>query len=358
MRRLATPTLPLRQLAEIRSLRLFVTTGFDGLLERALSDARGGVEPLVLPGDKGREIDLPADWSKSSRPAVYHILGSMTGKPVLTEADLLERLHALAENRPPRLFGELRERTLLFLGCGFPDWLARFFIRIMKNDPFGGTDGSRYHIIADERITKDRNLVEFFSHYKLDVYQAGRAAEFVADLHGRWMERAKQSAATASIATQVARPIVKGAVFLSFSSLDREEVRAIAAELDKVGGVDCFFDERGIPFGSDWDRVIRDSLSVCSLFVPFISRNTEALENANVNQYLWKEWNLAAERDLYTPPRGRFILPVVFDGVEPAGANVPPRFTPVQWYPSPRPHTADLIEYIKNEYRAQQTVRR
>ena len=53
--------------------------------------------------------------------------------PRYNEEDLLEYIYGMtAESRPNRLFDHLRSMNLLFLGCNYPDWLSRFFIRLLK----------------------------------------------------------------------------------------------------------------------------------------------------------------------------------------------------------------------------------
>ena len=72
---------------------------------------------------------------------MFHLLGSASGQLALTDAELLEHLHCWIEDyHPRRLFTALKEHDLLFLGCGFSDWLARFFIRIMSGKRFERSD--------------------------------------------------------------------------------------------------------------------------------------------------------------------------------------------------------------------------
>lgn len=71
------------------------------------------------------------------RCTVVQILGgaSRERKYALSDEDTLELVHILPTRRHvcPRLFEAFKGSHLLFLGCGFPDWLARFFMRTMAD---------------------------------------------------------------------------------------------------------------------------------------------------------------------------------------------------------------------------------
>jgi hypothetical protein len=148
-------------------------------------------------------------------------------------------------------------------------------------------------------------------------------------------------------------------VFLSFSSKDREAVREIHDRLEEAG-IPTWFDETDIEAGDDWDRMIQANLVRASLFVAFVSVNTESLiEDA---RYFWLEWNLAHRRADYFAPGTKYIIPVALDTaqdvegkLEPTKARVPDSFRAAQWFRLPgRTATAEFIDLIKTEYRRKQ----
>ena len=128
---------PLLQLAGIRDLNLYVSFCTDNLLAQAINAARfgGRAETRELSFNPNEAGDLP-DGSRDA-PLVYGLFGKISVLPkyVVAEEDELEWVTALQipEKRPERLFDELGRNSLLFLGCRFPDWLARFIIRTTKN---------------------------------------------------------------------------------------------------------------------------------------------------------------------------------------------------------------------------------
>ncbi len=131
---------PLAQLAAIRDFKLYVSTTCDSLLAAALNQARfGGVartQSLAF-SLHDKVDDLPGEVETLTAPLVYQLFGrqSAAGDYAVSDEDKLEFLHRLQTIafQPSRLFDELRRHHLLFIGCHFPDWLARFFIRTVTN---------------------------------------------------------------------------------------------------------------------------------------------------------------------------------------------------------------------------------
>ena len=116
------------------------------------------------------------------------------------------------------------------------------------------------------------------------------------------------------------------AVFLSYASGDRELVQRTAEGLESVG-VDVWFDQRMIQPGEDWDMDIRRNINACSLFVPFISRNSVT----RLEGYFRKEWRWAIDRALGMDEQFPFIHPVVIDDTRESIGGTPDYFRGRQW---------------------------
>jgi hypothetical protein len=121
-------------LARIRTIKLFVTTTFDPIVADAVKRARG-IEPDIKVYSPIKDLeDLPQPLDK---PVVYYLFGKLSPSPayVASEQDTLEFLTRLQNktHRPERLFTTLKESNLLLLGCRFPDWVTRFFLRTVKD---------------------------------------------------------------------------------------------------------------------------------------------------------------------------------------------------------------------------------
>jgi hypothetical protein len=99
---------------------------------------------------------------------VVQILGSASREReyALSDEDTLELVHLLPTRRDacPRLFEAFKGSHLLFLGCGFPDWLARFFMRAMADQRLFERAPLIQDFVADGMVGRDPNLVLFLRH--------------------------------------------------------------------------------------------------------------------------------------------------------------------------------------------------
>jgi hypothetical protein len=329
---------PLRQLAGIADFTLFVTTTFDSLLERAINEARPATPARAIIYSPNSLQDLPCEARKLAGPTVFHLLGRLSATPdyVITEEDTLEFLCEMQSEakRPQLLFDALKNNHLLLLGCGFPDWLARFFIRLAKGGRLSGQRDWR-EIIADQTTRQDPNLVLFLQNfsYHTQVFTQGDAVEFVEELSRRYTARRPPAPIDAPrpVGPAVAGPdMPAGAVFLSYASQDLPAVQRLADCLT-AAGVQVWFDKRQLEAGDLYDAKIRRNIKACSLFVPVVSASTqERLEG-----YFRLEWRLAAERAMQIADTVPFILPITIDDTDPQEALVPEAFQRSQWSPLP-----------------------
>lgn len=369
LKELAPPIPPLlRALARIRHFNLFVSTTFDSLLAQALDAERFDCAPktVSLAYAPNHNQDLPADARRSGVPTVFHLLGRASTSPdyVLTEEDTLEFFTAMqAESRRPSvLLDELRTSHLLLLGNTFPDWLTRFFIRIAKNGRLS-VQREELEIIAGRRMHDDPSLVLFLKNfsYRTQIFEQGNATEFVRELAARYAERHapfagvadpdRRSARPAATQTAMAGPEMKpGAVFISYAHEDMAAARKIRDALD-AAGIDVWFDQRRLEGGDEWDAQIKRHIRACSLFLPIISKQTQARHEG----YFRLEWNLAVERSLLIAETIPFILPIAVDPVNETEALVPERFIKVHWTRLPggeaTPEFTERMVRLIREYR-------
>ena len=80
----------------------------------------------------------------------------------ISDEDILEFICVLQSENfcPEKLFSELENNNLLLLGCGFSDWLERFFLRMAKRHRLSDPR-SFVEVVADSRTPGDPNLVLF-----------------------------------------------------------------------------------------------------------------------------------------------------------------------------------------------------
>ena len=116
------------------------------------------------------------------------------------------------------------------------------------------------------------------------------------------------------------------AVFLSYASQDAEPAKRVCEAL-RSAGLEVWFDQSELRGGDAWDQSIRSQIRSCALFVPVISRHTQA----RLEGYFRLEWRLADQRT-HLMAKGRpFLVPVVVDDTPDAEARVPESFLEVQW---------------------------
>jgi hypothetical protein len=344
-----TPPKVLRQLGEIRHFNLFVTTSFDNLLETAINEVRfggeGRTESIAYAPNNVR--DLKTAKRDLTQPTVYYLFGRVSASPscAISEEDLLEFLYALQSEsrRPERLFDELENNHLLIVGGNFSDWVARMFLRTAKrrrlSDP-----REVLEILADDRSGKDPGLVAFLGNFspRTKIFHAGAEA-FVEALWQRWHQRfggVDGREPAQSVPPPLYMP--EGAIFVSYAREDLAAVRTLKNALD-AAGLTVWFDFDRLAAGDTFDLKIQDNIKRCSLFLPVLSRATEARSEG----FFRREWRYALDRDLEIDPSTPFIIPVAIEE-NPQLASLPPRFRDINIarMPEGRP-TSEFIEQLK-----------
>lgn len=349
------PPEALRKLARIRSFRLFVTTTFDSLLEKALNEERGGGGGLAevisyAPNDPGSDLD--ADWDNHTNRTVFHLFGRAEGgkKYVLTDEDTLEYLHALqsVSRQPARLFDHLKSNHLLLLGCPFPDWLARFFLRTAKSSELS-RDREKKELLADSRSRSDPALAAFLSSYSSNTKLfPGTAIEFVDRLSAAWDEKYQQDGNGSSPDPDRGgeSSVALDAVFLSYSRADLPAVQRLSDGMSEI--TDVWFDSKQLEAGDSYERKIRKHIRECSLFVPVISRNSADRREG----FFRLEWELARERNKRIGGKP-FIIPVIIDDTRAEHEGVPDEFWQFQVSRLPDGSvTPDFLLALRNALRA------
>jgi hypothetical protein len=309
------PSKVLRQLAEIRQFNLFVTTAFDSLLETAINEVRfgGASRTQTIAYAPNNVCDLETTKHTLIAPTVYHLFGKLSASPsyAISDEDLLEFLYALQSEsrRPERLFDELENNHLLIVGGNFSDWVTRIFLRTAKrrrlSDP-----REVLEILADDRSGNDPGLVAFLGNFspRTKVFHAGAEA-FVDELSERWRRRfGKQAGIETARKGPPAGDMPEGAIFISYAREDLAVVRALKEALEEAG-LTVWFDYDRLGAGDTFDPKIQNNIRRCSLFLPVLSRNTEARSEG----FFRREWRYALDRDLDIDPGTPFIIPVAID---------------------------------------------
>lgn len=323
-----TPPEPLKALASIPKLDLFVSLTFDSLL----ADALGATQQIAYSPNTVR--DLPYPKAELRQPVVFHLLGKASASPdyAICDEDLLEFLHGLQDKQrqPKTLFDELRGNHLLFLGCSFRDWLARFFLRTARSLELS-QKRRRWDVLVGDCIAQDAGLVLFLESFSSDARVVPQTvADFATELARRWHAAHPPTAAEpkSGESETAVKTVPYGAIFVSYASEDRESASRLAEGL-RATGLEVWFDKNALQMGDDWARSIRSGIERCSLFLPVISHRS--LSEENRRRYFWREWNDADHLAQGMAPGEAFIIPIVIDDdIRIDRISLPPSFQRAQ----------------------------
>lgn len=311
---------PLRQLAEITDFRLFVTLTPDGLLARCLRQ-RGAVNEIVhspkLPTSESR--DLPADWARrAGEVQLLYLFGKARPAQLFAihDEDVLEYAHNIMSRGsqvPTGFLGELLDRNLLLIGCNFPDWLSRFFLRLTSKDRLSMKAKREWMI---EQQEPEASLSGFLRSYSkgTQILSQQRPADFVAELYRRWKadQDRRQTDGKEMEGGIPARAEVppRALFFISYSrATDQPRAEAILAALLSLGLAEgeIWFDRQTIEPGNDFAERILDGIRGCRYFLPLLSAAADQRDEA----FVFIEWRKANERSQAI--NRDFIVPVIVD---------------------------------------------
>ncbi len=312
---------PFRKLTRISDFNTYITVNFDDFIERAFHEERTNFNPpynLSLPLFE----EAPNIKINSMYPTLFNILGSIHNKIfALTDENFLEYIYFLKrrgedEHIFKELFKAIEGKSFLLIGCSFPNWLMRFFIRIISNEPFSESRKSK--TVADNRTPNDQELSSFLEYYKVKVINISKTAfinaiEFVNQLFDEWLKGG---------GVKRREPIYKEEIFLSYSSNDRNFVELIRNEFEKQG-VKVFYDEIGLNPGDIYDPILREKVvRECQYFIPFISRNSIS----DTKRYaIRNEWRWADARRIMNEEKEKssFIKPYIIDDTRKDDPTIP-----------------------------------
>ncbi len=317
---------PLWKLARIKPFQLFINTAYDDYLVNTLGCTRNYQTRALSYTRTGKKLDLLNDdlfddVENSRCTLVYNIYGNLRERidPAFTEKDILETIVSFREqvgaNPDNRLGEKLKESSLLFMGCGYDDWLFRFFIRTVANRPYrypAAAETLAWKYVADgfENNQKDpfEELPRFLINYDSDVCYAGSGAEFVKTL----FEKLEQEFPHTIIPTTD----FPETAFISFHGANRATAFQLASQLQK-DGIKVWVDHREFKPGDKVDATIINAMKKCPVFIPLVSRESQNLflENGDM-KYHCQEWNRVwlfnhENEEEGHPPKT--VIPVVID---------------------------------------------
>ena len=305
----------LKQIAQIADFRLLVTLTPDDGIARALR-LRCAVNEIVhspsLP--TGEQKDLPTGWiQRAGEVQLLYLFGKARSTPMFAihDEDVLEYAHNIISSGsqvPTAFLGELRQRSLLLIGCNFPDWLSRFFLRLTNRNRLSIKDKREWLV---EQLPQPESLTCFLrSHSRETEVLAGQSpTQFVAELHRRWM--ADHAGGGGELPSPKLPSVPPTPLFfISYSRRgDLPFAEALVQTLIELGAspAEVWFDRTNIEPGHDYRHSILDGIRGCTYFVPLLSDHVVSRSEA----FVFSEWREANER-LKNMNR-EFVLPVIVD---------------------------------------------
>jgi hypothetical protein len=298
---------PILQLAQISDFHLFVTLTPDDMLARCLK-RRYIVNEIIhspkLPSSEAR--DLSVDWhGRAGEAHLLYLFGKSRSSPMFAihDEDLLEYAHNIitrGSNVPNRFLNELQERNLLFIGCNFPDWLTRFFLRVTRKNRLA--EQPKREWLIDE-LQPQESLTCFLNSFCKDTEILSQIppVNFVEELNRRWKAGAPPPPPP---------PTHRVMFFISYSRCtDYSRAETMVKALQNLGVPEnqIWFDRNIIEPGDNFRLRIIDGIRTCRYFLPLLSLSANRREQA----FVFREWGEANKR--LEEMNYEFIIPVVVD---------------------------------------------
>ena len=306
---------PIRLLAEIPKFKLFVSTSYDTLLEEALTAVRRQPAVVAFPPTSSL-TDFDEALMEKHGSLVFQVLGRVSGSApfAVTEGQVLEQMHGFmtGRQRPEKLIERLCNSHLLMLGVSFPDWLARFLLRLARAKPLWDAR-VMMEFIADTGAQQEFSLfLRHFSPKKSRLFTGGSPLDFVRELHRRWFECYPRPGGGGPppppADSEKPAEMVRGSIFISYASEDRNAAFGLADAMTNAG-LEVWVDRRLNP-GDDYRNIIERHIRDCCAFVPVLSSHTQKEDQ----RYFRKEWAQACEQaKSFFGLERRFLFPVVVD---------------------------------------------
>jgi hypothetical protein len=304
----------------IKNFEIFINTAYDDLLANTLNKVRRAKTEILsyTVGEKYLNFldkELFNSIKNSNCTLLYHIFGNFNNmKPAFAEKDILETIvefnKDMKEHSENNFFQKLRNSTLLFIGCGYDDWLFRFFIRILSNRSYEfSRENSDFKFFAGDDFCNNKkdpffDLLRFLRDHKAVDCYPGNGKDFVDLLFKKLNE---------DDADEIIQPPDFPEVFVSFEGKDRKAAQRLTNNL-KEDGIGVWLDERELKGGDKVDDEIIEAINKYPIFISLVSRNSKQITKKGEVKYHIQEWLQAYAN--YVEKKVT-IIPVIIDDTKP-----------------------------------------
>lgn len=305
----------LSEFLKITNLNYFINTAvYNTVLENKIYEARKQKTNSINFSINESFSKCP-DLSTLTEPFVFNVFGSLlnTVDPALSEEDLLEYTGSFKEkmSSDPNIVNALKSKSLLFLGCSFPDWMVRFALRLISNEPLHDWGSKRTVIVVNDPSDLRNEQNSFLKNYDVITYE-GSTSEFVNELSSQWKKRNPTDGKNRS-------------VFLSYTRADMQAVENLKKGIEQIGNITCWYDKRELGPGDDWREKIVVNIRRADLFMPLISANSLEHEDG----YVQKEWLQGTNEWVFRnadKKADKYLIPVIIDDSKAYGEKIAKHF--------------------------------
>lgn len=290
-----------RKLVSIKHFKFFINGTFTNTLELALNTYRGvGKNPEDIKSSYSvfnyhpiHPQDLPSArpprrfYLDFEKPVIYNLFNThdeIQGDYLLTDADYIELIYDLMQDKGEsfkNLLGYLNKANLLFLGCNFPDWFFRFFIRVCVGDRLDAAPDLEKKMVIDSLNNLDSSRSVFISHYKIQTLRID-CNTLIDEIYKVFLKDKETSNVIAGKGNSN--------VFISYCRADEQLAYDIAEQLDDKY-IEYFLDNSQLRSGDSLNDSIASAIDKCCIFLPVVSNNI-----AKASPYIWREWKYAVDR--------------------------------------------------------------
>jgi hypothetical protein len=295
----------LKSLLKIKQLNFFTnTTVYNLLFEKNVKAVRGQDVVSIDFSIRSKFPDVE-DMEHLTVPHVFNVFGSFkSADPALHEEEMLEFTASFKErmnDNAINILDALKNKTLLFLGCSHPDWLIRFFLRVLSNERVNDWLKRPSKIIVVNDLSADRQKqIDFFRNYNAITYE-GNTNEFVQELSTNWNKQNPEA-------------VKPKMVFLSYTQKDVQAVENLKVALMNINNVTCWYDKEKLFSGDNFEFTIISNIRNADLFIPLISQNS-----LTEDKYVLDEWAKADAVSKFREMDGkseRYLMPIVIDNAD------------------------------------------
>jgi len=324
---------------EINPLNFYLnTTVYNNILENKIGQLRK--EPLTSSNFSIRsKFPDCENIEHLKEPFVFNVFGSFkSADPALSEEEMLEFTASFRErmnDNALNILDALKNKSLLFLGCSHPDWLIRFFLRMLSNERMNDWLNRRSQIIIVNDQSNDREKqYSFLNNYNAVTYE-GNTHEFVQELMSKWRKK---------------NPVMQKPkmIFLSYTQKDVTAAEKLKHALGTIHNVTCWYDKDKLFSGDNFELTIIDNIRKADLFIPLLSENSLTQQD----KYVLEEWSKADAVNKFRELDGRkdrYLMPIVIDNAD-LNNSIVKRYYPqlsIEKVPEGNPNP-DFIDRLKN----------